>query len=72
MSNSDGTYSTDYLDEHVGFHHSASAGDLDGDGDVDLFVTGFVSDFAERWMVILSMGRYFSCSIKKYWETKYI
>lgn len=32
MSNSDGTYSSDYLNEHVGFHHSASAGDLDGDG----------------------------------------
>ncbi len=41
MSNPDGTYSSDYLNEHVGFHHSASAGDLDGDGDVDLFVTGF-------------------------------
>ena len=41
LSNIDGTYSTHYLDQHLGFYHSASAGDLDGDGDIDLFVTGF-------------------------------
>ena len=41
LSNPDGTYSTEYLKQFVGFHHSASAGDLDQDGDVDLFVTGF-------------------------------
>ena len=41
LSNPDGTYSTEYMTEHVGFHHSASAGDLDGDGDIDIFVTGF-------------------------------
>ena len=41
LSNPDGTYSTRYLSDYVGFHHSASAGDLDGDGDIDVFVTGF-------------------------------
>jgi hypothetical protein len=41
LSNIDGTYSTRYLDQHRGFYHSASAGDLDGDGDIDVFVTGF-------------------------------
>ena len=41
LSNPDGSYSTNYLGEFVGFHHSASAGDLDQDGDVDVFVTGF-------------------------------
>ena len=41
LSNPDGTYSTEYLKQFVGFHHSASAGDLDQDGDVDLFITGF-------------------------------
>ena len=41
MSNPDGTYSSHYLNEYVGFHHSASVGDLDGDGDVDVLVTGF-------------------------------
>lgn len=41
LSNIDGTYSTRYLNQHRGFYHSASAGDLDGDGDIDVFVTGF-------------------------------
>ncbi len=41
LSNPDGSYSTQYLKNFIGFYHSASAGDLDKDGDVDLFVTGF-------------------------------
>ena len=41
LSDIDGTYSTRYLSQHLDFYHSAAAGDLDGDGDIDIFVTGF-------------------------------
>lgn len=33
------------LDHIVGFHHGAAAGDVDGDGDIDAFVTDFVPKF---------------------------
>lgn len=41
LQNSVGSFTWSKLSDQTGFHHGGSAGDIDNDGDVDIFVGGF-------------------------------